>query len=573
MYDFALQCIIQVTEEQLGRCQIVTQIPLETAKLMIEYNLARRDAQMKERWLKFERGEMPSLPSDLSKVMGNTNMVKSLASKFLNWLMESNDIRFVNGECFNENLILNFRTGETYFSGWFHRVDSALFVHTMKLMPGMKMRKFICLNNLIDFKALKGIKSLSNGNVSAVKKESKISGWLPFLKIFLEWAQIVTEGLRESAQKRAENSDDDFVQVKKLSPNKDDKLKKKPAVVKRISEALKRKRPTKKIETERGGVDDETHLVMALQISAMEEERRQEVGREAEMVEAAEESESEQSEFQMTPILKQKRTLGPRNQANTAVLDPDTNSSFPDSPLFASTRNFAPGTNFLSSSTTSSSTTSSTSSSTSSFSSHHSPAPNASDSSQSTQSPMPLSVASMPGRKMVKINDFTVSEHPEKALHNMSNLSEKCQGRKKQLKSLKYGKPEESESDADDLDMTKITRRRLEKAKIKPFEVKEALDKGSKIMTPVNLQIVGWTWDKDTEDLEVSMSDGKFIYPMLLSSQFSWMVGKELHNNTIVTVTEIKKKRGSRKPIIMHLMIDSKIQTEHTLGNPMQLKI
>ena len=173
---------------------------------------------------------------------------------------------------------------------------------------------------------------------------------------------------------------------------------------------------------------------------------------------------------------------------------------------------------------------------------------------------------------MVKINDFTVSEHPEKALHNMSNLSEKCQGRKKQLKSLKYGKPEESESD-DDLDMTKITRRRLEKAKIKPFEVKEALDKGSKIMTPVNLQIVGWTWDKDTEDLEVSMSDGKFIYPMLLSSQFSWMVGKELHNNTIVTVTEIKKKRGSRKPIIMHLMIDSKIQTEHTLGNPMQLKI
>ena len=63
---------------------------------------------------------MPSLPSDLSKVMRNTNMVKSLASKFLNWLMGSNDIRFVNKEYFNENLILNFRTGEAYFAGCFH---------------------------------------------------------------------------------------------------------------------------------------------------------------------------------------------------------------------------------------------------------------------------------------------------------------------------------------------------------------------------------------------------------------------------------------------------------------------
>ena len=89
----------------------------------------------------------------------------------------------------------------------------------------------------------------------------------------------------------------------------------------------------------------------------------------------------------------------------------------------------------------------------------------------------------------MKINDFTVTEHPENALMNISNLSKKCEGKKKQVKSLKYGKPE-SESE-DDLDMDKVTRRRVERANIKPFQVKEAMEKGAKIFTPVNLQIVG----------------------------------------------------------------------------------
>ena len=91
-----MQYLIQVTEAQLERTQNLTQMPLETAKLIIEYQLARRNAQVKERWLKMEREDMPELPSNLSKVMGNTNLVKSLSSKFLNWLMDSNGIRYVS---------------------------------------------------------------------------------------------------------------------------------------------------------------------------------------------------------------------------------------------------------------------------------------------------------------------------------------------------------------------------------------------------------------------------------------------------------------------------------------------
>ena len=469
--------------------------------------------------------------------------------------------------------------GEAYFSGWFHKVDAALFVTTMHLMPGMKIKKKISLNDLIDFKALKGIKGLSNGNYSAVKKQSKISGWLPFMKIFLEWSQIVTEG--HIGKKTSDSSEDeDFIPVKKAGskhkakPNEkknekpDEKKKEKSVVVKKISEALKRKRPAKKTEKERGGVDDDLHLALALQISAMEEERRQEnrinedqnleEGATFEVGETIETENDDISEFLVTPpIMKKPRQLGSK-KANTGLLD--TDSSFPDSPMFASTKNCAPGTNLFSSFNDSPSSPNS---------SHTSQSSKSYQSSKSSQSSMLLSGEALTGRKMVKINDFTVTEHPENALMNISNLSKKCEGKKKQVKSLKYGKPE-SESE-DDLDMDKVTRRRVERANIKPFQVKEAMEKGAKIFTPVNLQIVGWNWDEESEELEVSMSDSRFIYPMLLSSQFSWMIGKELQTNTIVTITEVKKMRGSRKPIIMHMMIDAKIQTDHTLGNPMKI--
>ena len=356
--------------------------------------------------------------------------------------------------------------------------------------------------------------------------------------------------------------------MKKAASKKQDKpeekKKEKPVIVKRISEALKRKRPAKKIENERGGVDDDLHMVLALQISDMEEKRRrEEVNTEDQnvIVEAfpnfdiGEPEETDDiSQVLETPLIVKKRMLE-TNKADAAILDSDADSSFPDSPLFASTKNCAPGTKFLSSSHGSPATLTSSSG----F-----PAPNATHPFQSS-----ISAAALTGRKMLKINDFTVTEHPEKAVLNMSNLSEKCQGRKKQMKSLKYGKPE-SESD-EDLDFSKVTRRRLEKANIKPFLVKEAMDKGTKIFTPVNLQIVGWNWDEKSEELELSMSDSRFIYPMLLSSQFAWMIGSELKTNTILTITELKKKRGTGKLIIMHMMINAKIQVQHTLGNPEKL--
>ena len=67
---------------------------LEDAKLIIEYKMACRDAPKKDRWLK-KRDDMPTLPSPMRDVIGKTNVVKSSASKFLNWLADSNGVRFV----------------------------------------------------------------------------------------------------------------------------------------------------------------------------------------------------------------------------------------------------------------------------------------------------------------------------------------------------------------------------------------------------------------------------------------------------------------------------------------------
>ena len=98
-----------------------------------------------------------------------------------------------------------------------------------------------------------------------------------------------------------------------------------------------------------------------------------------------------------------------------------------------------------------------------------------------------------------------------------------------------------------------------------------SLEENKNIMTPVNLQLVGWNkiiMGKETK-LEVDLSDSKFIYKFLLTDQFSWMFGEHIKMNTILTVSEIKKKQ--RRRIIMHMMIDKNMQMNTMLGNPVNI--
>ena len=255
---------------------------LEKAKEILELKIALRDSFVKEKWLKV--GDMPPLSAPLGEVLSNTLLVKSKATKLINWLMESNGMRL----------------GEGFFPGWLHKIDPALFVNTADLMPGLKNKEEISLDDIIKFKDMKSIKGIGNGNLPAITKESKVKTWLGFLKIVIEWREIVLENTIEKAVpknkpmvKRKKNEveeildtdDDDFVSKRLVKPKGTDKVLKEKSipnkrsnVVKGISKTLKRKLPN--VEKERrnsqSGADDDTHLALALQISRMDYENRQE---------------------------------------------------------------------------------------------------------------------------------------------------------------------------------------------------------------------------------------------------------------------------------------------------------
>ena len=173
---------------------------------------------------------------------------------------------------------------------------------------------------------------------------------------------------------------------------------------------------------------------------------------------------------------------------------------------------------------------------------------------------------------------------------NKANLTDECRKHKSQHKNVKkltYGAPaietdtsdDEKETSSNDEDISdevnqrkvKDVKKLVSKAQINPEQIKISLEENKNIMTPVNLQLVGWnkiTMGKETK-LEVDLSDSKFVYKFLMTDQFSWMFGGHIKMNTILTVSEIKKKQGRR--IIMHMMIDKNIQVNTMLGNPINI--
>ena len=266
---------------------MVGSLSLEKAKEILELKIAVRDSSMKEKWLKV--GDVPPLSAPLGEVLSNTLLVKSKSTKLINWLMDSN----------------NMRLGEGHFAGWLHRVDPALFINTADLMPGLKNKDEISLSDIINFKDMKNIKGIGNGNLQAIKKESGVKTWLGFLKIVLEWREVILgntiekeipkkKSIRQKKQivERNDTDDDDFVSnspvvVKRKETTEVLKEKNIPHktynIVNGISRMLKRKQPN--LETERrkiqSGADDDTHLALALQVSLMQYE--EERGREGEI--------------------------------------------------------------------------------------------------------------------------------------------------------------------------------------------------------------------------------------------------------------------------------------------------
>ena len=213
-----------------------------------------------------------------------------------------------------------------------------------------------------------------------------------------------------------------------------------------------------------------------------------------------------------------------------------------------------------------------------------SPSAHSSTSTSSIFSPLNSTTkgSTSPAKKSVKITNITVRNCPEKHMTNKANLTDECKKptyKKKTMKKLMYAAPSfmsGSSSDEDIIDVTnnkgaKELKRLVAKAQIKPEEVKQSIEENRNIITPVNLQLLGYRKVLMGEEsrLEVDLSDSKIVYKFLMTDQFSWMFGSHIQMNMILTVNEIKKKQG--KMIVMHMMLDKNLQVKTKLGNPVRM--
>ena len=172
---------------------------------------------------------------------------------------------------------------------------------------------------------------------------------------------------------------------------------------------------------------------------------------------------------------------------------------------------------------------------------------------------------------------------------NKADLTNECRkkmSQNKTIKKLTYAAPaietersDENSSSSSDEDLypesnhkeAKELKKLVSKAQINPEHVRKSLKENGNIMTPLNLQLVGWKKilvEKETK-LEVDLSDSRYIYKFLMTDQFSWMFGDHIKMNMILTITEIKKKHETM--IVMHMMIDKKLQVNKRLGKPVNM--
>ena len=551
----------ELTEATFKKAQVFGNLSLEKVMMIAEYKIAERDAPFKSRWLLADLTTLPTLSAALDVVLGNTNMVKAATSRFLNWLLPGQKL------------------GEQYAAAWLHKVDAALFVHTSNLMPGIKTKEF-CLQDLIDFKKLKQMKSLINGIISEIKKESKVKSWTSLLKIILEWRQVVME-LTEMAKtpqevdkkgekREVDDSEDKFVEATplkkfKLYPNKKtvekrqakDTTKAKEYAKERIR---KQKLLNKSIEKER--MEECNNLDLEVSLEKEKEKEREPDKSVSDIFATSSEDVDEDSSEEYYNRQPSGKVVSPTHSNH-----PSTTSTYIRSPdaLCASSSSFDHNSSSeeeMEGLTTSTPVTSRSLSSTSTSSS----------TAISFISPLAKVARTPKNPKSVVMKYLTVAKNPEKDVKNKTNdmtlKCEKLKPRNRGMKMTRYELDSETESETED-EEEKSLKKDLEKTQINPGEVSESLRKYDTVKTPVNLQLQSVKiTDKETL---AELSDSRYRYQFVISKKISFMLDPMLkeciQNNTVITLTDVKRTKDGRK-IVKDWLIQKRKQINRSLGKP-----
>ena len=244
---------------------------LREAILAIEKRIQEEEIKSMD-WMCGSLADFPLQQSDLERILLGKpgNPVKNAASAVMRWFMKP----------------LKLEYGKGLFPGW----DASVKKEEMVFSQRLGLLKMVKLDHIspsmfIPWQSLNGMSSLANGNANNLKPGCGITGWLPFLKLVVEWAVLVvrqktvlSEQNDSETQKRRtvvehmtrKNSDDDFIPVPKKSKQQLEANVRSKLPKASVQERNKKMKTSKEV----GGVDDDLHLAIALSLSKKQEQIR-----------------------------------------------------------------------------------------------------------------------------------------------------------------------------------------------------------------------------------------------------------------------------------------------------------
>ena len=140
--------------------------------------------------------DFPVQQSDLERILfgKDGNPVKKAASASMRWFLKP----------------LKLEYGRGVFPGWDASVkkEEMVFSERLGLLKRMKSNR-ISPSMFIPWQKLEGVSSLANGNSNNLIPGCGITGWLPFLKLLIEWAALMVRQKNAASEKSDSEAHDD----------------------------------------------------------------------------------------------------------------------------------------------------------------------------------------------------------------------------------------------------------------------------------------------------------------------------------------------------------------------------
>ena len=137
------------SENAEGRLEMIGSLEREKVAKFLESQLLQEEA-VSEGWIPKNMEDFPKLEAPLSRVIKNTNMLKTAATRAMNFFKEYNNLKLGHGK----------------FMLWHFPMEKSMLVHSRHMVD--KLPSSFNLEQIISWSELQGV-SMSNGRLWALK--------------------------------------------------------------------------------------------------------------------------------------------------------------------------------------------------------------------------------------------------------------------------------------------------------------------------------------------------------------------------------------------------------------------